>query len=225
MNISLLARRALAIAATVIFLAACSSSTQLTSSWKNPENTGAPLQKVAVFVIAKNDAIRRYAEDQMVARMPKEVNGVVGYSMFSRPEEDVNKVLAYLVKNSFDGVLVTRLVDIDKTTKYVPPRTYVQSVPYYGAGYYGGRYGYYNSFNGYYGNAFGATYVTTTPGYEKKQTNVIVETMLYRLPKGELLWTGTTETLNPEKKSEVADGIIDIVEEKINQQGLLKGGK
>jgi hypothetical protein len=121
-------------------------------------------------------------------------------------------------------VLVTRLVDIDKTSKYVPPRTYVQSVPAYG-GYYGGRYGYYRSFNGYYGNAFGSTYVTTTPGYEKKQTNVIVETMLYRLPKGELLWTGTTETLNPEKKSEIADGIIDIVDEKINQQGLLKGGK
>jgi hypothetical protein len=219
-----LARRALTLTAG-LFLLACSSGTQLTSSWKNPDMTGAPLQKVAVFVIAKNDAVRRYAEDQMAANMPKEVNAVVGYSLFARPEQNVDTVRDYLIKNGFDGVLVTRLVDIDKTSKYVPPRTYVQSAPVYGGGYYAGRYGYYNSFNGYYGNAFGATYVTTTPGYEKKQTNVIVETMLYRLPKGELLWTGTTETLNPEKKSELVDGIVDIVDSKINQQGLLKGGR
>lgn len=225
MTFRTMAHRLLATTTATLLLAACGSSTQLTSSWKNPENTGAPLQKVAVFVIAKNDAIRRYAEDEMVARMPKEVNAVVGYSMFARPEQDVKKVREYLVKNGFDGVLVTRLVAIDKTSKYIPPRTTVQSVPYYGGGYYGGRYGYYNSFNGFYGNAFNSTYVTTTPGYEKKQTNVIVETMLYRLPEGNLLWTGTTETLNPDKKSEVADGIIDIVDDKINQQGLLKGGK
>jgi hypothetical protein len=213
------------IAICALLLSACTPETQLTSEWKNPEVSGPPLKKIAVFVIAKKEEVRRYAEDQMVEKLPDGVTGVVGYSMFAKPEGKVTEVANYLVKNGFDGVLVTRLVSIDKTKEYVPPRTTVHNtgVPYYGGGgYYGGRAGFYNNFNGYYGHAYNSTYTTTTPGYEKNQTNVVVETMLYRLPSGVLMWSGTTESLNPEKKSELVQSITDIIESKINQSGLLK---
>lgn len=198
---------------TGFLLGACSSNTKLTSEWKNTGVSSAPLSKVAVIVIAKDESLRRYAEDEMVAKMPTGVTSVAGYTMFDKPEKNVSKVRELLIKNGFDGALVTRLVRIDEKEEYIPPQTIMQPMYPYNSNI--------DSFNGYYGNAYNSTYVTTTDGYTINTTNVIVETKLYRLPDGVLMWSGTTNTLNPNSKSEVADGIANIVEAEIKRDGLL----
>lgn len=220
MSLIISAPRLLCMTLVTLLLSACASSTKLTTDWTNPNLNGAPFTKVAVIAIANDEGIRRYAEDQMVAKIPKSVVSVAGYTMFNKPEKNVDVVREQLIKNGFNGVLVMRLVKVDKSEVYVPPQTYVQSVQPY-SGYYGSPYNGYNSFNGYYGNAYNSTYVTTTPGYTKTNTNVIVESMFYRLPDGALMWTGTTDTLNPDVKTELVDAITNIVESKINQPGLL----
>lgn len=210
------AHRRVVIAVTLL-LGACASTT-LTSSWKNPEYSGPPLTKIAVFVLAKDENIRRFAEDQMVQKMPKGAVGVAGYRMFDKPEEDKEKVRARLVKEGFDGALVSRLVAMDKAQTYVPPQTYVAPV-----GPYGGVRPYYGSFYGYYGSAYSTAY--TTPGYTVETTTVVVETMLYKLSDDKPVWSGTTQTLNPQSKPEMVQAITDLVETELNKKGVVGAGK
>lgn len=225
MRFTISARSMLATIIVALLISACASDTKLSSDWTNPNVSNPhPLKKVAVFVIAKDESVRRYAEDQMAAKMPAGVTSVAGYTMFDKPEKNVSKVRETLAKNGFDGALVTRLVRVDETEQYVPSQTIVQQTqPFYGPA------GAFNqnpySFDNYYGSTFNSTYVTTTESYTINNTNVIVETKLYRLPDAVLLWSGTTDTLNPNVKSEMVDAITKIVEAEISQDGLLGGSK
>lgn len=206
--------RLLAVAALSLLLNACASTT-LSSEWKNPNYTGGPIRKLAVFVMTPDDNLRRFAEDQAVQRLPKGTVGVAGYTMFPKVSEgDKDKVRARLVQDGFDGAMVTRLVSNDKTQTYVPPQTYlVPAGPSFGAG------PYYGSFYGYYGYA--STYAYTTPGYTMDVTTVVVETLLYKLPEDTVVWTGTTQTVNPQSKPEMVQAIVKIVETELAKEGLL----
>jgi hypothetical protein len=164
-----------------------------------------------VIVIAKDDNIRRFAEDQMLKSLPKGTVGVAGYTMFDKPEQaNVDAVRAKLTQDGFDSVLVSRLVSMDKTQTYVPPETHAyQNVPT----------PYYASFPGYYAQSYSTVY--TTPGYTVENTTVVVETLLYRLPDGLLVWTATTQTLNPQSKTELAQSITYLIGDVLRQKRLL----
>ncbi len=199
-----------ALAAAVLLLGAC-TDTRLSSTWTNPQYNGAPMTKTAVIVIAKDENIRRYAEDEMVRRLPKGTVGVAGHTMFDKPEQaKVDVVRDKLTQDGFDSVLVSRLVSMDKTQTYVPPETYTaKGVPP----------PYYASFPGYYAQNYNMVY--TTPGYTVENTEVVVETLLYRLPDGMLVWSGTTRSLNPQSKSELAQAITYLIGDELKQNRLL----
>jgi len=200
----------LIVAAATLLLGAC-TDTHLTSTWTNPEYNGVPMSKTAVIVIAKDENILRFAEDEMVRRLPKGTVGVAGYTMFDKPEQaKVDEVRARLAKDGFDSVLVSRLVSMDKTQTYVPPETYTAK---------GTPPPYYASFPGYYAQNYNMVY--TTPGYTVENTEVVVETLLYRLPDGLLVWSGTTKTLNPQSKEELAQGIVYLIGDELKQSRLL----
>ena len=200
----------LLIVAAAWLLGAC-TDTHLTSSWTNPQYNGVPMTRTAVIVIAKDENILRFAEDEMVRRLPKGTVGVAGYSMFDKPEQaKVDEVRARLTRDGFDSVLVSRLVSMDKTQTYVPPETYTaKGVPP----------PYYATFPGYYAQNYNTVY--TTPGYTVENTEVVVETLLYRLPDGLLVWSGTTKTLNPQSKAELAQAIIYLIGDELKQGRLL----
>jgi hypothetical protein len=209
--------RLLAAAAAALVLAAC-ASTKLMSSWRNPQYTGPAMKKVAVFVLVKDDNLRRFAEDQMVQNMPPGAVAVASHRLFDRLEEDHEKVMGRLVKDGFDGVLVSRLVALDKTQTYVPPQTYVTPVPAPVVA----PYPYYGRFYGYYGPGYATAYTTTTaPGYTVDNTTAVVETMLYRVPDDLPVWSGTTKSLNPQSKPEMIQAIADLVESELIKQRLV----
>jgi hypothetical protein len=82
------------------------------------------MTKTAVIVIAKDENIRRFADDEMVRRLPKGTVGVAGYTMFDKPEQaKVDVVREKLTQDGFDSLLVSRLVSMDKTQTYVPSET------------------------------------------------------------------------------------------------------
>jgi hypothetical protein len=202
--------RLLTVVAVTLLLGAC-TDTHLTSSWTNPQYNGVPMTKTAVIVIAKDENILRFAEDEMVRRLPKGSVGVAGYTMFDKPEQaKVDEVRARLTRDGFDSVLVSRLVSMDKTQTYVPPETYTaKGVPP----------PYYASFPGYYAQNYNTVY--TTPGYTVENTEVVVETLLYRLPDGLMVWSGTTKTLNPQSKEELAQAIVYLIGDELKQSRLL----
>lgn len=209
----------LAMAGLVALLGGC-AGTSLISSWESPDYRGGPLKKLAVLVMARDESIRRFAEDQMVRRMPAGTTATAGYALFDQPEQDKDKVRAVLVKAGYDGVLVSRLVAIDKSQTYVPPQT--NFVPMTTLRPLGGVSRYYGNFGGYYG--YGYTMMQTTPGYTVENTSFVVETILYKLPDDTPLWTGTTKTLDPRSRPEMVQAIAQLVEEELQKKGFIGGG-
>ena len=205
-----------ALAAVVALLAGC-ASTSLTSSWQSPDYRGGPLKNIAVFVMAQDDAVRRFAEDQVVRKMPAQTRATASHTLFDKPEQDKEKVRAALIKAGYDGVLVSRLVAVDKSQTYIPPHTqFVQTGPY------GVVNPYFANFGGYYGHGYAV--VQTTPGYTLENTTVVVETVLYKLPDDKPIWTGTTQTIDPRSRPEMIEAITQLVEAEMQKRGLIGSG-
>ncbi len=196
--------KTLTIFCLITLLIACSPSTQLRKTWTDPSVSGStfkPFKKVLVVARLKDESGNRIAEDKMAAQFKKGV-AVQSYSYLLASDTVQGAVDARLQKDGFDGLVLMRLTDMEKSLN-------VQNNSY--GGYYGGYYG------RYYGAPYGYGGTTVTEDKE-----YIVETTIYSLVDGKLLWSGTTSTLNPTSLGQSIDDIIYAVKTQLFKQGLIK---
>src|SRR5580765_4758721 len=181
---------------SLLLLVSCGPTTKITKSWTDPSFTPAVAQsfnKILVMGLLKDESTRRIAEDKMVKSF-KTVTAVQSYS-YLQPADTIREVVDdKLKKDGFDGVVIMRLADVDKSVSYVP-----------GTGY-GGWYGYRYS----------------SPGYYQEDKTFYIETNIYSLPSNKLLWSGTTESLNPNKLDRVVDDIISALRGQLQKEKLIK---
>ena len=176
----------------------CSPSTKIEKTWTDPSFTPSSTdsyKKVLVMGLMRDESTRRIAEDKMVAQF-KNITAVPSYQYLQASDTVRSVVEERLKKDGFDGVVVMRLADVDKSTSYVPGTTY------------GGWYGY----RGWYGS----------PGYYQEDKTYYVETNFYSLQSNKLLWSGTTSSLNPSKLDNTIDQIIAALKEQLQKQGFIK---
>lgn len=202
----------------VLLLAGC-ASTELKSTWRAPDDRGAPIAKVAVLMLETDENLRRFAEDQMVRSLPGSTRGVAGYTLFEKPEADVGKLKDRLNQQGFDAVLITRTVSVDKTKTQVPPTTQLVPtgpllLPTTRLSTDG------KTLDTYYSHAWGYTY-QTTPGYTADLTTIVVESVLYRLPQGGAVWSAVTETHNPHSKADMVQDLVRLVEQELAKEGFI----
>jgi hypothetical protein len=149
-----------------------------------------------VIARVKDEISNRIAEDKIVAQIKSPAVPSYAYLM---PEDIVpEQVDERLKKDGFDGLIVMKLTDVNKTLDYQPGTAY------------GGHYG------GFYGVRYGS------PGYLSVDQTFYVETSIYSLTSGKLLWSGTTATLNPTKLEKTLDEIILAVKTELAKEGLIK---
>src|SRR6478736_8890024 len=128
----------------ILLLAGCGPSTKIEKTWTDPSFTPASVQsykKILVMGLLKDESTRRIAEDKMVAAF-KNVTAVQSYSYLQPADTIRSEVEDKLKKDGFDGVVIMRLADVDKSVSYVPGTTY--------GGWYGYRYGGVYGSPGYY---------------------------------------------------------------------------
>ena len=181
---------------SILMLVACGPSTKIEKTWTDPSFTPSAAQsvkKVLVMGLLKDESTRRIAEDKMVAAF-KNVTAVQSYSYLQPSDTVRSEVEDKLKKDGFDGVIIMRLADVDKSVSYVP-----------GTGY-GGWYGYRYS----------------SPGYYQQDKTFYVETNFYSLPETKLLWSGTTSSLNPSKVDKALDAIISTLKGQLQKEKLIK---
>jgi hypothetical protein len=177
-------------------MAACEPSTKIEKTWTDPSFTPSSAKsytKVLVMGLMKDESTRRIAEDKMVAQF-KSVTAVPSYSYLQPGDTARGAVDEKLRKDGFDGVVVMRLADVDKSTSYVPGTGY--------GGWYGYRY--------------------ASPGYYQEDKTFYVETNFYSLESNKLLWSGTTSSLNPSKVENTLDQIIGALKGQLQKQGIIK---
>ena len=188
-----------------MFMLACTPTTQLIGTWMDPElspETVKPFNKILVIARISHETSNRIAEDKIVASV--KTSAVPSYSLLLRGDTSQAVVDAKLQKEGIDGLIVMSLKDVNKSLNYQPPT-------YYG-GYYGGYYGY----RGFYGYGYGS------PGYLTEDQTFYVETSIYSLVTGKMIWSGTTATLNPTELNQTLDDIIKAVRTELISKGLIK---
>jgi hypothetical protein len=189
-------------------LAACGTVTKIPNAWRNPAHQGAPYQKIFVIGVGENETNRRLFEDRFAAVLSGE-GATASTSYGALPHSNrltESEIRGAIRGDDFDGVVVTRLLGVEEKTEYVPPRTY--TVPGY---YHGGYYGYYGS----------AWDVVHEPGYYKTHTILRLETNLYDVGSGELVWSGQSETFDPSSLEDSIDSVTKAVAKRLRKEGLI----
>lgn len=195
-------------------LAGC-VSTQLKSTWRAPDDHGPSLRKVAVFMFAPDENLRRFAEDQMVRALPKGTTGTPGYSLFDKPESNIDAIRGKLKEMGYDSILMARTVSVDQTQQNVPPTTQLVPTGPILMGVADPR-----SLDVYYRHVWGYTY-QTTPGYVAHLTTIVIETVLYRLPAGQAVWSAVAESRNPNSQADMVQELVRLVDRQLTKEGLV----
>ena len=174
----------------------CATQTEISGVWKSESPTTHPMNQILVIGIAENDTNRRIFEDSFSEALGEQgVNAAPSYRILPDSERLSKESIQQAIHGrGIQGVLVTRLVQVDEHEKYVPPTTYVKP-GYYGRGLYG-----------YYGRGYE---VVHQPGYTVHTTIVRLETHLYDASSAELLWAAHSDTINPRS---IDDGIQSVTE-------------
>ena len=188
-------------------ISASCSSTRITSSWSEPDKTVtiSKVNKVLVVALFKNETSRRKAEDQMAGYLNGK--GVVSYNYLDNNFDKQNE-LALMEKikaDGFDAAVTMRLVDVDKEKTYTPGYTSVYPA---------------NSmnFSRYY---FRSWSYYSTPGYYSTTKTYTIETKVFSIKEDKIIWSGLTETTNPDGVERLTEEVTSVVYKKMLKEGFI----
>ncbi|MHC4986269.1 MAG: DUF4136 domain-containing protein [Planctomycetota bacterium] len=189
------------VAVALVGLAGC-NSTVLTNSWAAPDAGPITFQKIAVVCIAEEGNTRRTAEDAMVRQIHR-AEAVPAYQLIPDAQlRDAGMVQQRLADAGFDGAMTVRIVDVRREVTYVP-----ESYP-----------SHYRRFGGYYGEAWGGSY-RRSPSYVDEV--VQIETNIYLVENGKLIWGGTSESFNPGDIETLMKDLAVTIAADLRERGLL----
>jgi len=188
-------------------------STKLVASVKSPTYNGQHFARVLVIGMSNDPAIRDDFEDAMAnALKAKGVHAIPGHNILLRPKaaKMIPDYLKEQIKeHNIDAVITSRLVGVTSEVTYIPGQPYTVPYPYY------------NSFYGYYGALYPRVY---SPDYLREDKTVRVETNLYgtSTPEGEFVWTGISETFNPnpDKVDKAINAVVQVVVQELQKEGI-----
>jgi hypothetical protein len=205
-----MASRLTALTLTLLCLAACTDTTTFTSVWKDPSAQPiTPVGKtVAAVFVTSHIAQRRAAEDMLAADLTaRGAHGIPSYTVMQDygGKTSADAAGTQLKQAGAQGVVIMRVVGKDQQVTYTPGTAY--------PAYYGG-------FGPYWGYSWGAAY---DPGYLRTDTYVSVETLVYSLNTGKLLWASTSRTTNPQNVETLIKEVADATAKEMAKQGLLAG--
>ncbi len=195
---------------TLVLGAAACATTNFTSTWTEP--TAQPLdrtKKVATVMMSERDALRRSAEVAMANEVRRRgVEAIESYTVLpGEAARDTARARQVLAEQGVDAVLVMRVVGKDQQISYTPGTSMYVGGPYYGSTW------------GYWGYGWGAAY---SPGYMTTDQIVSVESLVYSVSQGKLLWAGQSETTNPEDLESFVNELVSAVGAELRKNGLIK---
>lgn len=182
-------------------------STTIISSWKeqNKQIEIGKLHKVLVVALFKDETNRRKAEDQMVIYLKGK--GIVSYNYL---DDDISAKNEEAIRDKirtdgFDGAITMRLIDVDKEKTYTPGN--ITSYP-----------SYYQTFGGYYYRNWN---YYKTPGYYSTTKTYTIETNVFSIKEDKIIWTGITQTTNPEGVNKLTKEVTKVVYKKMVSEGFI----
>jgi hypothetical protein len=191
---------------SVIFIASC-TSTKITSSWREPDKAVAvsALNKVLVVALFKDETSRHKAEDQMAGYLGGKAVVSYNYLKASFDKKNEEAIREKIKSDGFDGAVTMRLVDVDKEKIYNPGNTSLYP-------------SYYRNFSGYYHRSYS---YFTNPGYYSTTKTYTVETNVYSIKEDKVIWSGLTETTDPDGVKKLTEEVAAVVYKKMVKEGFI----
>lgn len=208
--------KAYALILVIGLFVSCSPSTRITGSWIDPQTKGKPRSGKSVFIatLSKNIEVRNVIEDALAraaeARGIPALKSTAYFTPDFYQQTTSAQTLLSKIKNTGAGsVLTVALIDQASDTRFVPGRT--AYAPFATYSWYGGFYSYYN----YWQRAF------YEPGYYVTDKTYFLETNLYDLQSGKLVWSAQSESVNPGTVENFARVYPEILIKRMISDGLL----
>jgi len=176
------------------------ASTRVTTAWRAPGRAPVTFTKVlAVERLGESESQRRAVESEICARVQPPAC-TPSFQVFPGGITDVAAAKAQVRADGYDGAIVFRLLEERQQVTYTPP-TYAPT-----------------SFWSLYGPS---STMVPNPAHVRTDTLVRVETSVYDLTADEMVWVGTTQTLNPRDLPGLVDGVATAVAADMREHGLL----
>jgi len=196
---------------TIIFISCSSTKTDIIGEWQDDTYQKGNIQKVLVLGIVNKEKplLRRNFEDGM-ARAFQDGGINATPSMDHMPYDvatDSTTFEKYFKELQVDAVVVARLVAVDANRDY--KAGYLYTIPYNS---YYGFYGYYN---------VGIAYANSS-GYLSQDVVVVLETNIYETANKKLIWSGVSETVEPDKASDVINSFGSELVGRLKSEGYFK---
>lgn len=190
----------------VSLLAACSSTPQFKSVWKDPAYLEKP-RRIMVVGMAREPLQRRVFEDEFVLQLNAHgADAVASYTLLPDARQDDQAAMAKMVKEqAVDTVLLTRIVSKRSVKTHMPGTVYYHPV-------------YYGRWRDYYHYGYDTI---VTPGYTTQSEYALMETNLYDAHTEKLIWAVAYEaelsSLDPKR----IKSYITLMMSNMAEQGLL----
>jgi len=196
---------------TIIFISCSSTKTDIIGEWQDDTYQKGNIQKVLVLGIVNKEKplLRRNFEDGM-ARAFQDGGINATPSMDHMPYDvatDSTTFEKYFKELQVDAVVVARLVAVDANRDY--KAGYLYTIAYNS---YYGCYGYYN---------VGIAYANSS-GYLSQDVVVVLETNIYETANKKLIWSGVSETVEPDKASDVINSFGSELVGRLKSEGYFK---
>ena len=198
-------------------LPACKKTqTNITQSYRNPGFEETVFKKLFVIGVTQDHETRQAFENALTSAISAQGGGATAsWSVLPKTEQLTEEEFrAAIAAGGFDGVLLTRLLSVDhESTAYTAPSTYNNPRTRY---YTGGGWGY--GFYGFYGTTFAQVH---EPGYFETSTTLKLESTLYSVATDGLVWTGQSQTIDPDSIEDARASVTAAVAEKLKSERLI----
>jgi len=180
-------------------LAVACASTKLVSAWQNPAYAGGPFKKVMIVGLGATPGGRAEFENDMAdALVAHGVIGVASSGYFANAADLTrDAVRAWVIRDDYQGVLVTRLESVQQT-RYVNPPQYTDLWGYWG----------------YYG-------VAVTPGSVVDVTKLRISSDLFEAPGGQVVYTAELKSVDPGSREKLIHQLVELLVTDLTKRGLL----
>lgn len=197
-------------------ISACSTSTRITGSWKDPAvdaSTGES-KRVLITALTRNIEVRTKLETALAQKAAElNIDATKSSDIFTPdffheiPARD--ELFAKIRQAGVDAVLTVSLIDTESETRYVRGSTRYAPLPAYY--WYGGFYSYINYWHP----------IMYDPGYYVTDKTYFLETNLYSTETDRLIWSAQSETVNPTSIDAFAKEYPEVLLERMVKDGLL----
>ena len=178
--------------ACAVVISSAVAQTKIVSTEAGEKTKEPPPKKILVLTVAQDPKTRESFEDVIAGELSlRGATAVASHLSFPELPKERGPFEAKLKAEGFDAVMVSRLVG--STDKFKEKEGYTTyATDYQGTGYWG-----------MYLYTYEKVFV---PGYLENEKRVRATTELWRASdeKGRLVWTGTSETLNPRTAAQAA---------------------